>query len=306
MFYGGSLPMKFVLFVICLLCSQSLLASVSQWIPFKDHNGHVKIPVSVSGIDGYAILDTGANISAINNSFILKHDLSFIQGEKFNIKGVHGERKARFLRDIEVTMFGKPVKFRELAPVSLGHHENIVLLGSEFFKQFVIQIDYPNQKLRLLTRDSIDLEKHKNIKMRFDKVQGLPVVEVDIGDVRKLKLLLDTGNNGGVLLPRNVARRHNLLNKYPQDRAISTGIAMSVEVDTFSIPELQFGPYTMENVAMVVPADGIRTNIFKPTKKLGTRLVKRPPDGILGYDILKHFVLTIDYKKGLMHVGVPE
>ena len=32
----------------------------------------------------------------------------------------------------------------------------------------------------------------------------------------------------------------------------------------------------------------------------------KPEDGILGYDVLKHFVLTVDFKDYLLHLGTPE
>lgn len=298
--------MKHVLIFFCLLFSYNTSATVTQWTPFEDHGGHIKIPVAVSGVEGFAILDTGANLSAINRSFLLKNSLTFDKGSEMRIKGIHGETKVRLLKNIEVTMFGSPINFKNMAPLSLGNHKNIVLLGAEFFRLFVMQVDYPNKRLRLLTRDSIDLEKHQNVKMRIDRERGMPIAHVELGNGRTLKLLLDTGNNGGIILPRKVAKRHDLLDKYPQRKALSSGIAKTVEMDIFALPELTFGPFTMGNVAMAVPVEGSRSKIFDKIERTGTRIIKQPPDGILGYDVLKHFVLTIDYKKGRMHVGVPQ
>jgi len=281
-------------------------AGVSEWTDFQDYNGHIRIPVTVAGIEGYGILDTGAAVNAINKSFLIKHQLTYKKGQEIHIKGVHGKVKTKVLKNITVDIFGYPIPFKEMVPLSIGRHENIVLLGSSFFKLFVFQIDYPNQRLRIMTRDSLDMDTLENIKMRLDPQSGIPIVTVSIGNGKKLRLLLDTGNSGGILMPRKVAKRLDLLDKYPQEQSLSGGVTKTVVADNFVLPELKFGPYTLENVSMVVPVKGSGSKMFERKVVTGTRIAKRNPDGILGYDVLKHFVLTIDYKTGDMHVGTPE
>jgi len=62
-------------------------SGVTEWIDFKLVDGHVKIPVIVSGIDGYAILDSGAQINSINSAFMQKHGLEFSTGKKLKCRG---------------------------------------------------------------------------------------------------------------------------------------------------------------------------------------------------------------------------
>jgi hypothetical protein len=50
------------------------------------------------------------------------------------------------------------------------------------------------------------------------------------------------------------------------------------------------------------PAPGVSTEIFETHATTGTRLASRKKSsGLLGYDILKHFVVTIDYDRGHVH-----
>ena len=70
--------------------------------------------------------------------------------------------------------------------------------------------------------------------------------------------------------------------------------------DSFTLSEMSFGPFVLENISISVPAEGQNEN-FSTTYGYGKSI-----KGILGYDVLKHFVLTIDYKTGYMHVGLPE
>ena len=67
-------------------------AGVTEWVDFKLENGHIKVPVKIEGIDTFAILDTGAQLNAINKAFVGKHDLSFNKGGKVRIDGVFGEQ----------------------------------------------------------------------------------------------------------------------------------------------------------------------------------------------------------------------
>jgi hypothetical protein len=74
--------LKFFIFFSSLSFS-----GVTQWIDFKLVDGHVKILVAVSGIDGYAILDTGAKINRINSAFIQKMALNLTQEKKLRCRG---------------------------------------------------------------------------------------------------------------------------------------------------------------------------------------------------------------------------
>jgi hypothetical protein len=56
-------------------------------------------------------------------------------------------------------------------------------------------------------------------------------------------------------------------------------------------------------VQVAVPAQGENPDLFQKYTPLGTRIpVGGKSKGLLGYDILQHFVVTIDYEKGYVHV----
>ena len=54
---------------------------------------------------------------------------------------------------------------------------------------------------------------------------------------------------------------------------------------------LRVGPYTLENVIVTVPGAGEKTSVRK--------------EGILGYDVLRHFLITMDWDRQQMHIEVP-
>jgi hypothetical protein len=86
----------------------------------------------------------------------------------------------------------------------------------------------------------------------------------------------------------------------------STGAVAATE--TFVLPQATLGPYVLEDVIVTVPGKGADTNMGRLNGRAwstGTKIRAAKFDGILGYDILKHFVVTIDYKRSLLHLHAP-
>lgn len=298
--------MKIYLSSILLLITFGCSAGVTDWIEFNLEGGHVKMPVNIAGVDTYAILDTGAQLNAINKAFMTKHKLAFEKGGKIKIKGVYGiDRKTTF-NNVPVNFFGIETKLNKVAEISMGHHTNGLLLGGGLFNDFVTQLDYPNKRMRLITQDSIDVDKFKNIEMRSQKGTGMPIVKIGLPDDKHLWLLLDTGNAGGMAVERKVAKKMGWLKKIESKSTISIGINSIVKTETFRVPQLQFGPFELENVLVTIPAEGESSNLESQYQKTGSRIKGQKVQGLIGYDVLKHFLITIDYRSGHAHIGLPD
>lgn len=80
-------------YLVVYLFSPLLFANTTAWMDFELASDHVKIPVVIAGIEGYAILDTGAQINSINTAFIKKHKLKFDHGKEINVKGVYDTQR---------------------------------------------------------------------------------------------------------------------------------------------------------------------------------------------------------------------
>lgn len=280
-------------------------ATLGDWTDFTLKNGHITIPVTVSGIDTFAILDTGAQINGINQAFINKHKLDFANGRKINIQGVFGKEKKQLKNNIPISIFGFDVELDGAAPMSFGHHSNGLLIGAGFFNRFIVQIDYPNSKMRVLPRQAVNLEKVQNLKTNKQKGSGQPLVRLNFPNDRSIWVLLDTGNSGGLVVERRIANVLDL-DLSQSTASVNAGVNSIAITETFSIPELQFGPFVLEDVIATVPAEGQKVYVESQYSKTGTRIKSKKMQGILGYDLLKHFVLTLDYRTGRAHIAVPE
>lgn len=293
-------------FLIAMVFSGKALAGFTNWVDMEINNGHISIPVEISGIATRAILDTGSQANAVNRAFRNKHELEWGKGASVNIRGVHGTSRMATFNRVPVTMFGSTLNFDGLVEMPLGHHSNGLLLGATFLDSFILQIDYPNQRIRFALHQDLDLRKSENIEFQLHKGRAMPIVKIGLGPEKSTWVLFDTGNNGGVLFNKSFARTMKWADTLPEQQSMAIDATSHVAVmDTYRIPELQFGPYTLENVLVSVPADDSHVNVLEQYQTVGSRIKGKRVQGILGYDVLKHFVVTIDYKNGHAHIGLP-
>lgn len=296
--------MRQIVLACLLFFSVNANAAVSAWIPFNSDGGHITIPVTVNGIETRAILDSGAAGHGISDRFLETYEGKIDYGQRVVISGIAGERKARLINNLDVGMFGTSFEIDRMMPVQLVGADVIIGLG--FFNNFILQIDYPGSQMRILTHDSLKMKDIANVRMKKAAESPQPIVQVDLNGEANVWLTLDTGNNSGILIPRRSATRFDWLAKYGAEDVQIAGVTKVTDAQRFNIPELTIGPVVLENVMVMVPADGERTNVGKDVRaKTGTRLKETASDGILGYDVLKHFIVTIDYKRSFLHLGIP-
>ncbi len=296
--------MRFMISVFILTLPMDASAAVSEWVPFNSDGGHISIPVTVNGVETRALLDSGAAGNGISERFLARHESEYKRGQQVIVAGIAGKRKVRLINGLEIGMFGAEFDVDQMMPIRLRSAD--VLIGLGFFNNFILQIDYPNSQLRIVTHDSLKLKKLANVRMKKAAGSPQPIVKADMNGEAILWLTLDTGNNSGILIPRRSATRFDWLEKYGTTKSLVAGVTMITDVEKFNLPELTIGPMVLENVIVIVPGEGESTNVGKDVRaKTGTRLKQISSDGILGYDVLKHFVVTIDYKHSYLHLGVP-
>lgn len=296
--------MRRIITLLFLAYSLDSSAAVSNWIPFDSDGGHISIPVTLNGVETRAILDSGASGNGISEKFLEKHDGEYSHGKRIILQGISGTREVRLVNGIDIVMFGTNFKIDKLMPVRIYSAD--LLVGLSFFNNFILQIDYPNSQLRIITHDALNLRKSGNVRMKKSSGSRQPIVKVNMNNEADLWLTLDTGNSTGLLIPRRSASRFNWMDKYGTVTSQVRGVTKVANVERFNIPEVTIGPFTLENVIVIVPSEGEKTNVGRASRaKTGSRLRDTDSDGILGYDILRHFIVTIDFKHSRLHLQPP-
>jgi hypothetical protein len=136
-----------LLFLFLLFCTSRLPAATS--IPFRFRDGMIWVKVAVTGHDQPLsfLLDSGAGVSVVD--LAAAHRLGLPFGERQNVEGVYSRTAAY------------PVPASMLA-VDLGNlraicHQRVDgLLGADFFRNHIVQVDFAAQTIRLLQRSEVD------------------------------------------------------------------------------------------------------------------------------------------------------
>ena len=130
------------------------------------------------------------------------------------------------------------------------------------------------------------------MKLRVLDDTQLPAVFVTLNETHKVWLGLATGVKAGITLDQN----------YANSLKVET-INNALTIDT-----LKFGPYELGNIstqiATIEESESIRNS--KRRVNLGSHIDRSIiTHGLIGYEVLKHFVLTMDLDTEKLHVWLP-
>ncbi len=295
--------MKYVLVFVTFIVSLGTKAAVTEWVDFTLERGHVYLPVTVEGVETQAMLDSGSSVHAINKAFVNKNNLELASGGKMLIKGVHSTARRSTYNNVAVNLFGADFTLDDVVEFSMGHHSRGLLLGASFFHPFVIQLDYPAKKMRLLTRDSVDMNEAANVNSTADKENGMPIAQIEVNG-QPLWFLVDTGNSGSIFMERRYASMTGLFESVEGETS-SSGVNSGGFQEVATAKTVQFGPFEISDVKIRFPAPGETTNLESQYSTTNTRIKGKRIAGILGYGLFKDFLLTIDYHTGKIHVALP-
>ncbi len=298
-------------------------AGAEGWIPIEVRDGALTFPAIVEGVATTAALDTGASINSIDASFAERIGLS-LSGPRYRMSSAHLAGKiVPSESQLDVQLFGVDVVLRDTP--AMRHPETPLRVGVGFLNKLILQIDYPGSRIRILPREAVDLDAYDNVRMRsaegtcgpaFEpefpgRTTCQPAVQVTFPGEKKLWLLLDTGATGPVVLSRPVAEREGWLAAYRKGASASTDVLGKVApVEILVMPTLRLGPFELGDVAVAVPAEGQRLLTGREgwgRVETATHITRGArANGMLGYDVLRHFVVTIDYEREMLHIAQPK
>jgi predicted aspartyl protease len=273
-------------------------------VPLEIRDGRVLFPVEVAGVSGHALLDTGSQGNSISSALVEKAGL-VLAGRKLSITGVGStDEIVSSVSRLPIKLFGIDFELQEVP--ALPHDEELII-GAGFLKAAVLQLDYPNNRMRLITHDSVDLSKVANVPLRLEEASGLPAIQVGI-DGKDRWMLLDTGNAGPIVVRRLIAQEENWIARFKRaDAALQDVNANVANLDLLVLPSVVIGPFELADVPVAIPAEGVKINI-SGARSVGPRENSRirkgvRVSGIIGYEVLRHFVATIDYDRQKMHLA---
>jgi len=284
---------------IALLClSVSAFAETTSWVPLEIEKGKIVIPITLNGKPARASLNTHSHRNLISQAFLDTHEGEFAKGQNAVVD----------IMRLEV--LGTELEIEEL--LTTDYKDIDLDIGLPFFEQYVVQIDYPGQRMRFMDHESIDMKKLANVKMRRASGSRLPQVRVKLNGKVKAWLMFSTGGNGPIKYERANAERRGWLEDYAVTQAEYDGVDDSAaNVDLLRLPTMTIGPFELENVLVRVSADDDSNgqSRLRDSHETGFRLQKggkKKADGSLGFDVLQDFIVTIDLKRNRLSLDIPQ
>jgi hypothetical protein len=265
-------------------------------IPFELVNKHVVIQVKVNNSRPLSfVLDTGDKFAIIDLDRAKELGLS-LQGE-LRVGGAGSERPTgAFVRDSTFTIpglagFSQPVNIalpvRNLGP-RLGQDFDGIL-GSEFIKEFVVELDYQARVLKLHDKDRFSYTgPGESIPIKLNGA-GHPIIDGEVtpigSDPVKGKFVLDIGSGAALILYSPFVTEHHLLSSNLKTiKAIGVSGAGGASTGRIGrVTALKIGTFTISNP----------TTMFSEDKE--GALASSAVLGNIGAQVMSKFRLLLDY-----------
>ena len=265
-------------------------------IPFELVNRHIVLKVQVNNSRPLSfVLDTGDQFAIINLDRAKELGLK-LEGEIHMGGAGSGISTGAFVRDSSFTMpafpgFSQPLRVAlpigQMAPRFGQDFDGIV--GSEFIKQFVVELDYQARVIKLYDKDKFNYSgPGESIPITLNSA-GHPLIEAEVTPVGSTpvtgKFVLDIGSGGALALYSPFVAGHNLLGaNLPTIKAIGVGGAGGeVTARIGRVSELKIGRFRISRPITLFAED--KVGAFASPALVGN----------IGQQIAGKFRLFLDY-----------
>ncbi|HXM34278.1 MAG TPA: aspartyl protease family protein [Pyrinomonadaceae bacterium] len=275
---------------------QKVTHPVPVMIPFELVNRHILIKVRVNNSAPLSfILDTGDKFAIVNLARAKVLGLN-LQGE-INVGGAGaGTLKGSFVRDASLTVLGlegqtEPVVLTipldNLEP-KLGHNADGII-GSDFIKKFVVEIDYPSRVLMLFDKDTFAYSgSGESIPMRLNS-SGHAIIPAEVAvqghAAIKGNFIVDIGSGGSLVLHSPIVETEHL--PLPTQKTIRSlggaGAGGIVTGRVGRVDALTIGKFRVDNPVTLFSTD--KAGAFASAELKGN----------IGQRILSKFTIFLDY-----------
>jgi tetratricopeptide (TPR) repeat protein len=262
------------------------------------------------------VLDTASGSITVPESY--GKGIPLEKGNDYRFRNVGIGGKSSFDQKIAVTpefKIGDAVYRNAILGVGMAQDAYRGIFGTELLAPFLIVIDYPGKKMMLKLRketaqrvndaeameerdliEALSLEpetaskgkKPSSVVIPFFRANGMILLEADLGDLKKVHLVLDTGAQTS-MVSADFARRNRLVDAMRSLRLRPVlklkGAAGKVEnVSVTKFVELKVGGFSWASQRLLV------LDLLQMSRLCETRV-----DGVIGSDILRDTRVTIDY-----------
>lgn len=264
---------------------------VSLALPIQVHAHHVTVQARINGRGPFDfLLDTGAGTTTLDKAFAAGIGLAS-QG-RLGVQGVGGAADFGFVQVDSFDVGGAVMRGQRAVTVDLSAIKESIgeglagILGYDFISRFAVTLDYPGRTLELWDPGAFTPPSGAR-ELPIQLMQNIPIVEATFGNGPSGRFMLDTGNNGSLLLHGAFVRAHDLVHRAPKKLQGQMRGAGGLEPNYITRGDsLSLGGFT----------------VMRPLAELSTSdagITGGSGDiaGNIGGRVLEKFTLTLDYAR---------
>ena len=258
-------------------------------VPFTLHQNAVIVPAVINGRDTVRLLlDTGWGPLALVSTSVQRLGLAVDAPGADGLGRVHVASLA-IGAAIQSQPFVEMFPAEQLTPL-IGPHDGI--LSTAFFRDLVLQIDYPAGMVRLFRHSPLPASPpaggaRTSVPMVLSPLTGaLPFTDSVFVDGRAVRGLFDTGGAGGFVAMRRLVERAGLR---PIPDTSRTGIGMLSDgrmvrqaVQFTRVGRVSVGGFAVDSPRVMLAPSQLEGDDWGH-------------DLIIGYGFMRHYVVTFDY-----------
>jgi hypothetical protein len=253
--------------------------------------GRMHVPVRVNGSAPKSfLLDTGYSLTMVHPDLV--EPLGLRRVGRVTIVGIAGEEEAGTYEGARFDFNGVSWAPRRVAalPSESGRRRRDGILGSGFFRRFVVELDPAAKTLRLREPPEFQYAGRGEI-LALTFRRDTPVVDAAIArtnaEPARGRFEVDLGCDSGVCLGSRFVAEHRLAGMAGATRdSTRNGVGGSVRSQAGRVPALWLGRLKVEQPS---------ANFFEDGSPVDGDLA-----GHIGMDALRHFRLIFDYSRRRM------
>lgn len=268
----------------------------TPWLPLPERGGLIDIAVAVNGTPVRAVVDSGAQFSAIDRALAERLALPRSIAAPILAYGVSGAPSLTHTVRLDLSLPGLAIPnlraaALDLAAISAATGRDFhLLIGRDVLRRLVVEADFPRARARFLVREAYR-PTHDGIAIALRSRGGAPTVAVQIEEAPPLDVLVDTGASGVLALSASAASEVGLL---APGRQVTS--AHSVSLGGLSVDRL-VAARTLRVGGMTL--HGADVQIYTPAANAPA------PAGLLGTGLFRQFRMALDLGGGRLFLVRP-
>ena len=268
----------------------------TPWLPLLGRGGLIEIEVAVNGTAIRAVIDSGAQFSAIDRDLAERLDLPRTLTAPILAYGVSGDPSLTHTVRLDLALPGLAIPGLRAAALDLAEilavtdRDFRLLIGRDVLRRSVVEADFPLGRARLLA-PGVYRPPPDAIVVPIRLERGSPMTSVRVEAADPVEVLIDTGASGYLALSASVAEQVGLLapgRRVAKSHSVSLG---GLSLDRLAhANSVRIGDLTLEDVPV---------QVYTPAAHAPA------PSGLLGAGLLRRFRMVLDLGGGRLFLVPP-